>query len=802
MLRDLRYAVRQLRHSPVFAIAVLLTLAVAIGANTAMFSVIRAVLLQPLPYKDPGRLLCLWHSDAPDYTWYTFSHPRFLYFHEQLRDLAETAAYDDEIVTLTYRGTPVRLEGGRVSANFFSLLGVKPAIGRTFLPNEDRHGATPVALLSDRIWRERYGADRNVVGRTIAIDSEEFTVIGVMPRDFQFLGVPVDVWRSRIVDTRTFAPASVQLGASYLTVIARLNPGVRLAQVQAKLNVIANQYTHDNPGNSDITGSVHAASLQEKIFAGVHLTLLLLWAAVGCLLIIACANVANLVLARSTARYREISVRFALGASQFHIARQLIVENVFLALCSIVVSLPLSLWGMQSLLSILRRTSASIPDVHLDFGVMLFTFGIAAAIGTVVGLMPLWLLRRGDSQAGVRSQERGFSSSKWSTQFRNSIVAVQIALCVVLLSAAGLLIESFVRMSGMNTGVHTDHVLLFPLDLMPDKYTSWQQRINFYDDVLRRVQTIPGLNGAAIASRVDLVGSGLGYLVQAEGQPDLGSRNPGARGRSVTPDYFRILGIPLLSGRLFDARDTAQSARVAIINEAFAKKFFPGVNPIGKHVTYSTDRIYCQIVGVIGNIRVSVQSTQVDQQIYLPLSQRPWLVAMLLTRATNLARMPAAIRERVRMADPDQAVGMITPMNQVIANRLGRPRSTTSLVAIFAFSALFLATVGIYGVIAYSVAQRRKEIGIRIALGADAYSVRSLIFRQTFSILAIGLLVGLPAAAMFGRFYSSLLFEVQPGDPIALAVTGAVLAAVAFAASYVPAVRATKVDPIAALRTD
>ncbi len=542
MHRDLRYAVRQLRHSPGFAIAVVLTLAVAISANTAMFSVVRAILLQPLPFKDPARLLCVWHSDAPGYTWYTFSYPRFLYFQQHLHDLAETAAYDDEIVTLTYRGEPVRLEGGRVSANFFSLLGVKPAMGRSFLPDEDRHDATPVALLSDKLWRERYSADPHILGRTIAVDSEDFTVIGVMPRDFDFLGAAVDIWRSRIVDTRTFAPASVRSGASYLTVVARLNPGATLAQFQAKLNVLADQYARENPGNSDITNATHAASLQEKMFEAVHLTLLVLWAAVACLLVIACANVANLVLARSTARYREISVRFALGASQFHIARQLVIENVFLAFCSIAVSLPLSLWGMKSLVSLFRRTSPAVPDVHLDFGVMLFTFSIAAAAGTLIGLMPLWLLRRGNTQEGMRTQGRGFSTSRSSAQFRNSIVAVQIALCLVLLSAAGMLVESFVRLSGMSTGVRTDHVLLFPLDLMPDKYESWQRRVNFYDDVLQKVQTIPGLSGTAIASRVDLVSSGLGYLIQAEGQPDLGPRNPGARGRSVSSCLLQDIG--------------------------------------------------------------------------------------------------------------------------------------------------------------------------------------------------------------------------------------------------------------------
>jgi len=802
MIRDLLFAARQLRRSPAFAIGIILTLAIAIGANTAMFSVVRAVLLQPLPYRDPGRLLCVWHSDDPGYTWYTFSYPRFLYVQEHLNDLAETAAYDDEIVTLTYRGEPIRLEGGRVSANFFSLLGVKPAIGRTFLPAEDRHGATPVALLSDSLWRTRYGADPKIVGRTISIDSEDFTVIGVMPHDFQFLGVPVDVWRSRIVDTRTFAPASVRSGASYLTVIARLNSGVMLAQVQAKLNVLANQYVRENPGNSDISEAVHAAPLRQKIFANIHTTLLLLWAAVACLLVIACANVTNLVLARSTGRYREISVRFALGASRFHIARQLVIENVVLSFCSIALSLPLALWGMDSLVSAFRRTTAAVPDVHLDWAVMLFTFGMAAAIGVIVGLMPLWLLRRGNAQTGIRSQERGFSSSKWSTRFRNNVVAIQIALCLVLLSAAGLLLESFVRMNGMSTGVHSDHVLLFPLDLMPDKYASSQRRVNFYDDVLRRARGVPGVGEAAIASRVDLVGSGLNYLVQAEGQPDLGPRNPSARGRSVSPDYFRVLGIPLVSGRIFDQHDTAQSARVVIINEAFAKRFFPGVDPIGRHITYSTDRITCEIVGVVGNVRVSVQGMGTDQQIYLPLSQRPWLVATLLLRAPNVKGVPAVIGERVRMADPEQATGNIIPMDQILANRRGRPRTTMMFVAMFAFSALFLAAVGIYGVIAYSVAQRRKEIGIRIALGADAFCVRSMVFRQTFGILGLGLLVGLPASAILSRLYASLLFDVKPGDPRALAATSAILIAVAFAASYVPAARAARVDPIAVLHAD
>jgi predicted permease len=324
---DMRYAIRQLRRSPGFTVAVVLTLALAIGANTAIFSVVNAVLLRPIPYADSPRLLAVWHGTANGYPWYTFSHPRFRYFQEHSADIAELAAYDDESVTLADRDEPVRVEGGRVSANFFSLLGVKPVLGRTFLPAEDAHGAAPVVLLSHRIWHRRYGANRKILGQTVGIDGEAFTIIGVLPPGFQFQGEAVDVWRSRIIDTRTFAPASVQLGAAYLTAIARLRPGVTLAQARAKFQLLGSQYSQINPGNSDVIGQIQTDSLQTKLFAPVHLTVLVLWGAVICLLAIACANVANLVLARATARYRDVSIRIALGASRGRIAQQLVTDS-------------------------------------------------------------------------------------------------------------------------------------------------------------------------------------------------------------------------------------------------------------------------------------------------------------------------------------------------------------------------------------------------------------------------------------------------------------------------------------------
>ena len=486
---DLRYAVRQLRKSPAFALSVILTLVVAIGANTAIFSVVRAVLLQPLPYPQPDRLLAVWHADIQGAPWYTFSYPGFQLYRERLAGLAELAAYDDETATVTKHGEPIRVEGGRVSDNFFAVLGAKPALGRGFLPSEDRHQANPVAVLSDRFWRQRYGADPKVVGQPITVDGEAFTIIGVMPPGFRFQSAELDVWRSRIVDTRTFSPASVQLGAGYLTVVARLRPGVTVAQFRSQLKALGVQ---EGRGNTDVA----ADGLQRKMFAAVQNTILVLWGAVACLLVIACANVANLVLARATARYRELAVRLALGASRWRIARQLIVESVFLSCCGAVVSLPLSVAGMRWLTDALRQTSGVVPAAHLDWTVMLFTLGIAGAIGTIFGLTPMWMLRRGAAQAGLHSGGRGLSASKGNSGWRSAIVAAQLALCLALLAGAGLLMQSFIRVYTMSTGVRTDHLAMFPLDLMPDRYESFDRRAAFYDEVLRRVETIPGVTGA------------------------------------------------------------------------------------------------------------------------------------------------------------------------------------------------------------------------------------------------------------------------------------------------------------------
>lgn len=800
-IADLRFALRQLRKAPAFTVAAVATLALGIGANSAIYSVIDAAVFRPLQFKHPEQLVTVWAGGPGEASFYSFSYPRFQFFRERSREFAALAAYDDEVVSFVDHSEPERLEGGRVSANFFSVLGVTPALGRGFLPEEDAHDARPVALLSDGCWRKRYHADPHVLNRAVRIDGEEVTIVGVLPAGFQFRNPAVEVWRSRIVDTRTFAPESVRLGAGYLTVVGRLQANLSLRQVQSRFAAIDDSYRRDHRGNSDIGSGAYSDLLERQFFPSVRQPLVVVWGAVGCLLLIACANVANLVLARSSARQRECAVRMALGAGRPRIARQLITEGVLLSILGGLASVPVTAWSMPLLAAGIRRTMSAIPDPHLDLRVMAITLAAAAIIGTAVGLAPLLLVMRGELEGALHSGGRAISSPAWSMRFREALVAAQVALCVVLLTGAALLVQSFLRMSARRSDLRVENISVVPLDLMPDRYQSWESRGRLYDEVLRRTSAIPGVASAAITSRIDLVQHGLGYMAGVEGGPDPGPGNPGASGRSVSPGYFRILGISLLRGRPFSERDSVSSPRVMIVNETFARQFFAGRNPIGKHVTYSTDRIRCEIVGVVRDVRFATQA-EAEPTMYLPLAQRPWLVARLLMRTGSPEAVLAAVRKEIQAVDPDQAVAQARPLDDVISDTLGQPRTTMFMVIVFAVLALLLGAVGIYGVSAYSVAQRAREIAIRMALGADSHGVRVLVFRQTLRVLAAGLLPGVPLAAAVSRVYASLLFGMRAADPAILLAVGVTVAMVALAASSVPAIRAAAIDPISSLRAE
>ena len=802
LLIDFRYVLRQLMRSPAFALSTVLTLAVAIGANTAIFSVVERTLLRPLPFPDSARLLTLWEGEPGSYPWYTFSYPRFCYFQEHSRDFADVAAYDDETVTFTDSAEPIRIEGGRVSANFFSVFGVKPVLGRSFLATDDRHGAPDTVVLSNAFWRTHFQADPKIIGRSVRIDDAEATIIGVLPEGFQFLGEPLAIWRTRMEDTRTFSPASVRLGAQYLTVTARIHSAVSMAQAQARFAAVDAQYKEANRGNSDFKNAVQAKLLQEEMFGPVRTAILLLWAAVFCLLAIACANISSLMLARATARHREVSVRMALGASPWRIGQQVLVECLTLAFCGGLFSFPIAYGIIQPLTPALLPAANSVPEAHFNLSILLFTFGITGLVTLFLASVPLLLHLKQGVHGGLRSGERGFAGSRWATQWRSAIVSGQIALSFALIASAALLAQSFVRMNTLASGIRPDHVMVFSLDLMPASYADWHSRMRFYDDVLRRVQSVSGVTQAAIASKVNFVQSGLSYLVQPEGAPDLGPRNPGTTGSSITPDYFAVMGIPLLSGRSFAERDTAASQRIAIVNQAFARKFFPGQSPIGKHITYSTDHITCEIVGVVGNVRASVNEADAETEIYLPLSQRPWLVAKLLVRTAQPVAIVPVVRKQITAADPSQALSANQPLEMMIARRLSGPRTTMFMVIVFGVAALLLCATGIFGVVAYTVAQRSKEIGVRMALGADGRRVRLLVLGQTFRLLLTGLACGLPLSLVTERLYRNLLFQVNPNDSAVLFGSLLLLSAVALAASYLPARRASRIDPATVLRSE
>lgn len=799
---DVRYALRQLAKAPGFTVAAVATLALGIGANTAMYSVIDAALVRPLEFSEPERLLMLWTGEAGDVWSYSFSYPRFRLFEERARGFADVAVYDDEVVTVTGAGSPERLTGGRVSANFFAVLGVSPVLGRGFREEEDRHGAPAVALISHEYWQRRYHGDAGVLGRGLRVDAEEAVIIGVLPAGFRLRTEAIDIWRTRMIDTRTFAPESVRLGAQYLIAIARLRPGVTPAQARSKLSAIDAQYKKDNAGNSDVTQRIQAEPLEQEMYVNARTPLLVLWGAVGGLLLLACANVANLVLARSLARHREIALRMALGAPGSRIVCQLITEGVLLAALGGVAALPVAWWSLAALAAMVRETISSIPEPHLNAPVLASAFALAAAIGVAFGLSPAWWLLRSKPEHALRTSGRSVTAGGWSIRAREAIVALEVALSMAMLAAGALLAQSFVRMTSMETGVHTSGVVHVPLDLMPDLYQAPEARGRFYDEVLRRASALPGVRSAAVSSRVDLLQHGLGYMIRLEGRPDLGPRNPGSRGRSVSPAYFDTLGIRLLRGRVFSERDSVNAPRVVIVNEAFAKLHYPGVDAVGRHVVYSTDRVDCEIVGVVRDVRASLAETGAEPTMYLPLAQRPWLVAHLLIRPSGPPVAAETIRKQVQAADPEQAVGQPRLLDDMLADRLGQPRTTMSAVAAFALVALLLAGIGIYGVSAYAVTQRSREIGIRITLGAGQEQVRALVFRRTLAVLLVGLAAGVPLAIAMGRLYAGLLFGVRPAEPVTLAAVAGLLGLMAVGASWAPAARAARIDPALSLRAE
>jgi len=795
--QDLRYGARLLRRSPAFSVVAVLTLALGIGANTAIFSVVNAVLLRPLPFPEPGRLVRIWESNPKGFDRNVVDPFNFLTWRERTRSFEQMAAIDGWTSNITGGVEPLAVHGMRVSPEFFSILGVSPLIGRGFIPEEGIPGRDHSVIFSYAFWQSHYGGDRNVLGRKIAMNGDPAAVVGILPPDFHFPGWKADLYVPLAIDR-----AEARKGGRWLSTIARLKPGVSLRQAQQDLAAVARQLSAERPA-MDKDWSAAVVPFLVDVTENVRLPLLVLLAAVGLVLLIACANVANLLLMRANGRLREIALRAALGAGRRRILQQLLSESLLLALAGWAGGLAVGYWGLRGLLALIP---ASVPlprmeSIRLDSGVFLFAFGISVATAILFGLVPAIQVSRPQLQTALQrgSQRTGVGGSR---VFRRAFVVAEIALALLLLVGAGLLMRSFDRLISVNPGFRTEHLLTMEMFTSPAKYEDKQKRSRYLERVLDEVRKVPGVRAAGSTHFLPLTGMVSGSCFAPAPGPEPDTSSPSADFLVISPGYFRAMGTPMLSGRDFGAQDRFGTASVLVVNHAFAERFFAGQNPIGKKLNVCwTVPNPVEIVGVVADARQTELQAAPHPTIFLANAQGPMYFAHLVVRARNDPRqMARAVQAAVHRVDPDQAISNVATMDDVFSDSVARPRFQLVLLLVFAGIAVLLATIGVYGVVSYSVSQRTQKIGIRVALGARSGDVSRLVLREGVLLGTLGVGLGLAAALAATRVLGSLLFEVTPTDPVTLGGVAGLLLGVTLAATVLPARRATKVDPMAALR--
>jgi putative ABC transport system permease protein len=799
LLQDMRYGLRLLRHSPGFAVVAVLTLALGVGANTAIFSVVNAVLLRPLPFPQPQRLVRLWEAKPAEDKHRNVVNPEnFLNWQERTRSFEHMAAISGLPSNITGEGEPLAADGMQVTPDFFSVLDVQPFMGRAFVAEDGIPGRDNSAILSYAFWRGRYAGDPHIVGRKITLNGGPVTIVGVLPRDFHFPNWEADLWLPMAID-RTDRRA---LEGRYLTTIARLKPGVSLPQAEADLESVAHQISLERPAMNK-GWSAEAVLFLPDVTGNVRLPLLVLLAAVGLVLLIACANVANLLLMRATTRRREIALRAALGAGRRRILQQLLSESLLLALAGWAAGLAVGYWGLQGLLALVP---ASVPlprmeSIHLDAGVFVFAFAIALATAFLFGLAPAIQASRLQLQTALQqgSQRSGVGGGR---VFRRAFVVAEIALALLLLAGAGLLMRSFERLTAVNPGFTPERLLTMKIFTAPSKYSDARKRSQYVDNVLTEVRKTPGVEAAGSVHFLPLTGltSGSCFAPAPGPEPDVSS--PGAEFLIAGAGYFQTMRTPILSGRDFNEHDRFGSPSVLIVNHAFAQRFFPGKNPIGTSLNVCwTVPNPVKIVGIVADARQTELQMAPQPTIFLANSQAPMYFARLVVRARSDPRhLLRAVEAAVHRVDPDQAISDIETMDEAFADSVSRPRFQLVLLLVFAGMAVLLAGIGIYGVVSYSVSQRTQEIGIRVALGARAGDVSRLVLGEGLLLSGLGVAIGLAGAIVFTRVLRSLLFEVTPTDPVTLGSVAVLLLAVSAAATLFPARRATRVDPMVALR--
>ncbi|MGA8273461.1 MAG: ABC transporter permease [Candidatus Sulfotelmatobacter sp.] len=801
-LRNLRFGARLLSKSPGFVVATILTLALGIGANTAIFTVTSALLLRPFPYLEPQQLVSVTSRDQ------TSDREGTLLRYELVRDLNQSfqsiAVWANDNLNLTGNGEPLQIPVARVSPSFFSALGVRPELGRMFTDEEGRPEGKPVVMLSDAMWRSRFRGDRNIIGQTVTLDNAPQTVIGVLPSNIQFPFVgSADIWTPRYFEYSLMTPQRLRLGVGYLNMVARLRPGTTLARANGELAVLNQHYREQNPTAPDADPSVFmmAEPLRELVVGDVRGKVLMLSAAVAVVLLIACANVASLLLSRALARKKEIAVRTALGASRSILVQQLLTESMMLALVAGVLGIGLSWAATRALVAWGGSQLPQGVPIGLDLRVLLFTLVISLFAGILFGTVPALQLARVDANTSLRDEGRGISTGHARAQMKNLLVISQVALSLLLFIGAGLLLRSFMQLLRVDPGFDAQNVLTMNISLPTGKYTKPQQQIAFFDEILRRVSTLPGVRGAATSAALPLSFIRL-TPVLAEGQPDVPlPKRPFIDIEAISPQWFRTMRVPLRGGRDFTTADSALAPKVVIVNESFARHFWPNQNPVGKHIVVGRWPDPAEVVGVAADIKNKGLEQDTQAQLYLSFPQLPWGNMNLLVRtAVPPQSIASAVRGQIAMVDPEQPVNRIQTVDELMDSSRAQPRFTMLLVGIFSATALVLAVLGIYGVLSYSVAQRRHEFGIRLALGAERADILRLVVRQGFMLTAVGIAIGLIVALLLTKLMSSMLYKVSVRDLATFAFTPLAFFGIALLASYLPARRATKVDPIEALK--
>jgi putative ABC transport system permease protein len=802
--QDLRFGARAILKQPAFTLIAVLTLALGIGANTAIFSVVNAVLLRPLPFKEPAALVTLWEESARDGVAKQRVAPgNYSDWKAQQTSFAQMAAIADSELNLTGNGEPEKLTGYAVMTEFLSLLGARPALGRDFTPNEGQPGAPKVALISHDFWQRRLGGERGALSKELLLNDEKYTVVGVMPAGFQFLNpeasfwVPA-VWRPQMLAYRR---------GHYLTVIARLKPGVTQTQAQADLGAIMEQTRRAYPEETGKLG-VLVEPLHAHLVGDAQRSLLLLLAGVGCVLLIACANLAGLLLARAARRRREIAVRSALGAGRARIVRQLLTESILLAIAGGLGGLLVAQWSFAVLQQLIPANLSLTAALHLDWRMLAYTLALALVTGLLFGLAPAWQAAHVNVNEVLK--QSGGRTSAGHHRWQRGMVVAQVALTLVLLIGAGLLLRTFYRLRGLDVGFRADNVLTAQIRLPRNKYLDHTKREAFYQQTLERVRALPGVVSAGYTSNLPLVWMSGIYQLEIEGRAPQPGLIRDAVHRQVSADYLKTIGIPLRQGRYFDEGDTLANPLVVVINETLARRDWPNENPLGRRIRLSDGADYrgeqwLTVVGVVADAKQNGLEAAVKPEMYLPSSQvtynyfsiPSWLVVRTTAAPLHLAE---AVRRAVFAIAPDLPLSGISTMEARLAEQTAQRRFAMTLLTGFAVLSLLLAALGIYGVLSYFVAQQTSEIGVRVALGAQASDVLRLVLSRGMTPVQAGIVLGLLSALALTRLMDKLLFGVSATDPLTFTSVALLLTLVAFVACWIPARRATRVDPLIALR--